>query len=221
MNLYMVPVIGFEGAVILAIIAVVSLALAGVRSSLSAPRSHPKKGRLAISSPVPKRTVEKADTFAAPSGRVALSATPKLEAAEPTANVPTVAEASEGVEEPGNRMDLQTQWDRVSGIVEDGIEKANDIEALHDAAGRQLDAVDYAYERMLLELSEVLPDVTENRSVCRANRDEAYAEADVAIAAALAKEAAKQLREELADSDEPAETKPGKKGKPKPDTVAA
>ena len=216
MNLYMVSVIGFEGAVILGIIAAVSLALAGVRFSRSAAKSHPKKGRLAVSSSVPKRTVEKVETVTAPSGRVQQPATPNLQVAEPTA-----AEASANVEDPEGRIDSQTQWERVSGIVADGIEKASDIEALHDAAGRQLDAVDYAYERMLLELSEVLPDVTENRSVCRANRDEAYAEADVAIAAALAREAAEQLSEELADSDELAGAEPGEKSKTEPNTVAA
>lgn len=212
MNLDMVPVIGFEGAVILAIIAGVSLVLAGARFSRFAPRSNAQKRRTAVTTSVPKRTAKKAEPVTAPSARVAQPATGDLEAATPTA-----AEASEGVEEPEDRMDTQTQWNRVSGIVADGIEKANDIEALHDAAGRQLDAVDYAYERMLLELSEVLPDVTENRSVYRANRDEA----DVALAASLAKEAAEQLSETLAESDGLAATKPGKTDDTERETAAA
>ncbi len=133
---------------------------------------------------------------------------------------PNAAGVSAGAEEQDERMDTQTQWDRVSRVVEDGIQKAKEIEALHQAAGRQMDAVDYAYERMLLELSEVLPDINENRSVCRANRDQAYAEAAVAYAADLAKEVAEQLGEKLADTDEPAERKPGKK-KAQSETVAA
>ncbi len=117
-------------------------------------------------------------------------------------------------------MDTQTQWARVSRVVEDGIQQATEIEALHEAAGRQLDAVDYAYERMLLELSEVLPDVTENRSACRANRDEAYAEAAVAYAADLAGEVAEQLAEEAASAEERAGRKSRKK-KSQQESVAA
>jgi predicted secreted protein len=79
------------------------------------------------------------------------------------------------------------------------------IETLHEAAGRQLDAVDYAYERMLLELSEVLPDVTENRTVCRANRDEAYAEA------ADLDQISTEMAQQLVAACEPAKRKSQKK----------
>ncbi len=73
------------------------------------------------------------------------------------------------------RMDSDTQWDRVNKIVTEGLGKAKEIETLHEAAARQLDAVDYAYERMLMELRDVLPGVVESRSICRTNRDDAYA----------------------------------------------
>ncbi len=74
------------------------------------------------------------------------------------------------------RLDANTQWQRVTGVVTDGIERAERIEDLHDAAASQLDAVDYAYERMLKELQEVLPGVSQAQVVCRSNREEAYAE---------------------------------------------
>lgn len=72
-------------------------------------------------------------------------------------------------------MDSETQWLRVNEIVNEGLAQAKEIEELHAAAARQLDAVDYAYERMLLELRDVLPGVVESRLVCRTHRDEAYA----------------------------------------------
>ncbi|MBU1211308.1 MAG: hypothetical protein KJ587_08555 [Alphaproteobacteria bacterium] len=72
-------------------------------------------------------------------------------------------------------MDSETQWSRVNSIVNEGLAQARQIEELHEAAARQLDAVDYAYERMLLELREVLPGVAATRSVCRTHRDEAHA----------------------------------------------
>lgn len=72
-------------------------------------------------------------------------------------------------------MDSDKQWTRVNAIVAEGLGKAREIESLHEAAARQLDAVDYAYERMLLELKDVLPAVVEARMVCRTNRDDAYA----------------------------------------------
>lgn len=74
-------------------------------------------------------------------------------------------------------MDSDTQWTRVNRIVNEGLGRARQIETLHEAAARQLDAVDYAYERMLVELRDVLPQVAQNRSTCRSNRDDAYAEA--------------------------------------------
>jgi len=77
-------------------------------------------------------------------------------------------------------MDSETQWSRVNSIVNEGLAQAKQIEELHEAAARQLDAVDYAYERMLLELREVLPGVAATRFVCRTNRDEAHAEAESA-----------------------------------------
>lgn len=86
------------------------------------------------------------------------------------------------------RMDSDTQWTRVNGIVNEGFDRAKGIESLHEAAGRQLDAVDYAYERMLLELGEVLPAVLETRTICRTNRQEAHAALEVSNAdAALVK----------------------------------
>lgn len=75
------------------------------------------------------------------------------------------------------RLDFETQWQRVTGVVTDGIERAERIEGLHEAAASQLDAVDYAYERMLEELQTVLPGVSQAQVVCRSNREEAYAEA--------------------------------------------
>ena len=255
MNLYMIPVIGFEGAVILSIIAIVSMGLAGVRFSFA--NSQPgSKERSPNSGLAPRRAVARKDVPTAswmrstfrfflrsmslvwalvlsplrlfkggldkPSnGMVVTSsvtvsqyASSELEVAAPSAS-----EACAGVEERNERMDTQTQWARVSRVVEDGIHKANAIEALHQSAGRQLDAVDYAYERMLLELSEVLPDVTENRSVCRANRDEAFAKAAAAFEADWADEVAEQA--EAACAEEPAERKPGKKKKSQADSVAA
>jgi hypothetical protein len=253
----MIPIIGFEGAVILSIIAIVSLGLAGVRFSFPSSRPGPK-GRSANSGSAPRRTIARTDVRTAswmrntsgfflrsmslvwafvsfplrmfkggldkPSnGTVVTSPNPVSQPASSDIEVaaPSATEASAGVEEPDERMDTQTQWARVSRIVEGGIEKANEIEALHEAAGRQLDAVDYAYERMLLELSEVLPDVTENRSVCRANRDEAYAEAAVAYAADLAGEVAEQLAEEAAGAEERAGRKSRKKKKSQQESVAA
>lgn len=257
MNLYMIPVIGFEGAVILSIIAIVSVGLAGVRFSFA--NSQPgSKERSPNSGLAPRRAVARKDVRTAswmrstfgfflrsmslvwalvlsplrlfkggldkPSnGMVVTSpvtvsqhASSELEVAAPSAS-----EACAGVEERDERMDTQTQWARVSRVVEDGIQKANAIEALHQSAGRQLDAVDYAYERMLLELSEVLPDVTENRSVCRANRDKAFANAAAAFEADLADEIAEQADAEAAGAEEPAERKPRKKKKSQADSVAA
>lgn len=71
-------------------------------------------------------------------------------------------------------LDGDVQWDRLNDFVAEGIARTQQVEDLHDAAARQLDAVDYAYERMLLELSEVLPGVVGAQETCRSNRDEAY-----------------------------------------------
>ena len=240
MNLYMIPAIGFEGAVILSVIAIVSLGLAGFRFSIAnvprAPGDQPA-GRA-----LPTRVVARTGTGTASGGQsnhgfisqlmlliwaissfplrlfrstpeeksvkeLAPPCDPISQLVSPEPDCPQTRGAEVGARDADwdQQMDTQTQWDRVSRVVEDGIEKANEIETLHEAAGRQLDAVDYAYERMLLELSEVLPDVTENRTVCRANRDEAYAEA------ADLDQIATEMAQELAAACEPAKRKSQKK----------
>lgn len=98
-----------------------------------------------------------------------------------------VDECCAGVSEnEPQRMDADKQWMRVNRIVAEGLGKAKEIESLHEAAARQLDAVDYAYERMLVELKDVLPAVVEARTVCRTNRDNDYATAEQAEQAELA-----------------------------------
>jgi hypothetical protein len=236
----MIPAIGFEGAVILSVIAIVSLGLAGIRFSFAnvprAPGDQPA-GRA-----LPIRVVARTGTETASGGQsnhgfitqltrliwaissfplrlfrsipeeksvkeLAPPCDPISQLVSPVPDCPQTRGAKVGARDADwdERMDTQTQWDRVSRVVEGGIEKANEIETLHEAAGRQLDAVDYAYERMLLELSEVLPDVTENRTVCRANRDEAYAEA------ADLDQISTEMAQQLVAACEPAKRKSQKK----------
>lgn len=95
-------------------------------------------------------------------------------------------------------IDEPTQWHRVSRLVEDGLGKAREIEDLHDAASRQLDAVDYAYERMLHELKDILPGVAASVEVVRANRSEAYQQADAPVP-----EAPEQQAPGVAELEEP------------------
>ena len=71
-------------------------------------------------------------------------------------------------------IDEPTQWQRVSNVVEGGISQARGIKVLHESASRQLDAVDYAYERMLNELQDVLPGVGDNVASCQTQRNDAY-----------------------------------------------
>lgn len=91
------------------------------------------------------------------------------------------------------RLDANTQWHRLTGVITEGIERAERIEDLHDAAASQLDAVDYAYERMLKELQEVLPGVSQAQVVCRSNREEAYAEVNEELEYVIKEVEAKRL----------------------------
>ncbi|MCH9808538.1 MAG: hypothetical protein K0U74_12465 [Alphaproteobacteria bacterium] len=86
-------------------------------------------------------------------------------------------ELDDDMENGEKPLDEATQWSRINGVVDQGIDKARQIGDLHEAAARQLDAVDYAYERMLVELREILPNVSEAQIVCRSNRDAAYEQA--------------------------------------------
>jgi len=109
-------------------------------------------------------------------GFTGVRAAPALAPAQCAADPATSNDHSACVASGGpQRMDSETQWSRVNSIVNEGLAQARQIEELHEAAARQLDAVDYAYERMLLELREVLPGVAATRSVCRTHRDEAHA----------------------------------------------
>lgn len=82
-------------------------------------------------------------------------------------------------------MDPETQWTRVTQVVAEGVDKAKEIEELHEAATRQLDAVDYAYERMILELREVLPALAEEQpTVGNASEEETEVATGVILEAA-------------------------------------
>jgi hypothetical protein len=121
------------------------------------------------------------------------------------------------------RMDPDRQWTRVTGIIAEGIEKAREVEDLHEAAARQLDAVDYAYERMLVELRDVLPGLAEAQSECRAQREGDYA----AVTEIVEPSGAAEGKPDEVDIEAPAARKPVKrqsakqKKKKKPQSAAA
>ncbi|MDX2257772.1 MAG: hypothetical protein NW205_02540 [Hyphomicrobiaceae bacterium] len=54
-------------------------------------------------------------------------------------------------------MGRQAHWERIEREVRRSITAAETAHSLHGEAGRQLDAVDYAYHRMIAELADYLP----------------------------------------------------------------
>jgi hypothetical protein len=54
-------------------------------------------------------------------------------------------------------MPRHEHWDKIERTVRSSITAAETARTLHGEAGRQLDAVDYAYGRMIAELAEYLP----------------------------------------------------------------
>ncbi len=74
-------------------------------------------------------------------------------------------------------LEHDDQWERVNAIIREDIDRAHQAAAFHSAAERQLDAVDYAYERMLVELTAVLPGVAATRKDWRDQREEVTAAA--------------------------------------------
>lgn len=216
------PVIGFEGAIVLTIIAVVSVVLAGARTTSAnaggSTTSTGVTGRLVLRRSVqtksfnaPANQFRFFAAFAHVAWRVSTavgvvfkavlirfplfllrvvsfsfrtqSRTERLARPLDAAVLAVDSESEDRMDDGVKTLDDAAQWSKITKVVDDGISKAHEIEELHEAAARQLDAVDYAYERMLVELRDVLPNVLEAQSVCRTNRDEAYAEMDAAACA--------------------------------------
>ncbi|MDX2287539.1 MAG: hypothetical protein NW217_01780 [Hyphomicrobiaceae bacterium] len=87
-------------------------------------------------------------------------------AARPILPLAPAAPASgdtESVRVPERPLAVDAQWDRTAESVALTIEGARRMTELHVGATRQLDAVDYAYTRMLDELAAVMPALAAGR----------------------------------------------------------
>ena len=71
-------------------------------------------------------------------------------------------EVTEDENEP-EHVTPEEQWQRVTTVVSSSIESARVADKMHDSAGRQLDAVDYEYLKMLDELAALMPQVITER----------------------------------------------------------